>query len=429
MKTIFLASGKSSRCAPLGDKNLLEFCGEPLLLKLLKNAHQGGLENFIIVSNGENDDSIAQLLTQEKFLKNTLITPQKNLDEGMAGGIQAGLAHCQDDEDIIILGGNDFVEPEIYKTIIETGQKGDGAILAQKVDQYFPGGYLALETPSTLSPKRGDASLPIKSIVEKPGEGQEPSDLVNIIGHYFHKSYDLKKALSEAQSSRDDVYEVALDHLFKTKNFQAVPYTGTWQAIKFPWHVLEMKNVFLARQIADLKNSGKISEYQEIKEKVWVHQEADIQPTAIFAGENILVEKNAKIFHNAVINSDVYLGENSVVGNNALVRDAIIGKNSCVGYNTEVARSILMSNVTSHIAYIGDSIVESGVNFGAYSCTANLRLDKKTIQVPIKNHKIDSGFAKLGAIIGQNAQIGIHACLMPGVKIPAEDFVKPGEVR
>lgn len=419
MKTILLASGKSSRCAPLGDKNFMEFCGEPLLLKLLKNAHKGGLGNFIIVSNGENDEKISQLLSEEGFLKNTIIAPQKNLEEGMAGGIQAGLEYCSDEEDIIILGGNDFVEAEIYREILKSGQKSDGAILAQKVEKYFPGGYLELE----------ENSHKITSIIEKPDKGQEPSNLVNIIGHYFRKSEDLKTALTQAKSSKDDVYEVALDHLFKTKNFQAVPYSGIWQAIKFPWHVLEMKNVFLKRQIQDLKSSKKFTEYKEIQKNVFVHKDAQIQPTAIFAGENIIVEKNAKVFHNAVINGDVYLAENSIVGNNALVRESMIGHGSCVGYNTEVARSILMSGVTSHIAYIGDSVVESGVNFGAYACTANLRLDKKSVCVPIKDQKIDSGFEKLGAFVGQNAQIGIHACLMPGVKIPAGDFVKPSEVR
>lgn len=418
MKTILLASGKSSRCAPLGDKNFLEFCGAPLLLQLLRNAYEGGLKNFVIVSNGENDEKISELFSREKFLANAIIAPQEDLAEGMAGGVRAGLAHCDDEEDVIILGGNDFVEADIYRVILDAGKKGDGAILAQKVEKYFPGGYLEL----------GD-SQKIKSIMEKPGEGNEPSDLVNIIGHYFRRSGDLKKALTQAESSKDDVYEVALDALFKTKDFYAVPYVGPWQAIKFPWHVLEMKDVFLRRQIAKLKNSHYFLDFEEVQKNVFVHKEAEVSKTAIFGGENIVVEKGAKIFHNAVINGNVYLAENTVVGNNALVRESMIGRGSCVGYNTEVARSILMSGVTSHIAYIGDSVVEDGVNFGAYSCTANLRLDKRSVRVPIKGEKVDSGFDKLGAFVGRDAQIGIHACLMPGVKISAGDFVKPGEVR
>ena len=54
IQTIFLAAGRSSRMHPISDKNFLEFLGEPLLLKLLKNAHIGGLKHFVIVGNKEN---------------------------------------------------------------------------------------------------------------------------------------------------------------------------------------------------------------------------------------------------------------------------------------------------------------------------------------------------------------------------------------
>ncbi len=398
MKTIFLASGKSSRCAPLSDKNFLEFCGEPLILKLLKNAKNGGLKNFIIVSNGENLDQIREVCNGTSFLKNAEIVIQKDLSEGMAGGISAGLEKTDDEESVFIMGGNDYVEYEIYQEILKTGKNCDGVLLAKHMKEYFPGGYLEI-----------DENKKIKSIIEKPGEGHEPSNLVNIVGHFFNKSKDLKKALTEAESSQDDVYETALDILFKTKTFKAVEYDGIWQAIKYPWHVLKMMDIFLNKQISKTDSSAEIADSAKIK------------------GENIVIDTGAKIFDNAVIQGPCYIGKNAIVGNNALVRNSNIGKNATAGYNTEIARSFVSHDVSTHIAYVGDSVIDSDVNFGAYSCTANLRLDKQSVKVKIKGNLVDSHFEKLGAIVGKGCQIGIHAMLMPGAKI--EENIGPGEIK
>jgi len=286
----------------------------------------------------------------------------------------------------------------IYYATIKTSQTCDGALLGQQVENYFPGGYLKVE---------GDT---IKSIIEKPGEGNEPSNLVNIVVHGFNNAGNLKSVLKDAESNADDVYEVALDTLFKTKNFKAVKYDGVWQAIKYPWHVLEMMEVLLKRT------------------KSSTSPKAEIADSATIKGDNVIIAAGARIFENAVISGPAYIGVNAIVGNNALVRNSIIGENSSVGYNTEIARSWLGDNVSTHIAYIGDSIIDNEVNFGAYSCTANLRLDKMSVRVKIKDDLVDSKHQKLGAIVGKGTQIGIGAKLMPGCKTPVQTLVRPGEI-
>jgi bifunctional UDP-N-acetylglucosamine pyrophosphorylase/glucosamine-1-phosphate N-acetyltransferase len=235
--------------------------------------------------------------------------------------------------------------------------------------------------------------------------------MVNIVAHFFKRSGDLISALESVKTKRDDVYEVALQHLFETKKFVAVPYSGVWQAIKYPWHVLELMEIALASQ------------------KTKISKKAVIAKSAKLNGTGIVVEDGARIFDNACLQGPCYIGKNAVVGNNALVRQSLLGENSVVGFNTEIARSFLSRNVTTHIAYVGDSVIGEGVNFGAFSCTANLRLDKKTVRVKVKDGLVDSHHEKLGAIVGRGAQIGIHAMLMPGVKIERASFVEPGSTK
>lgn len=399
MKTIFLAAGKSTRLDPLTDKNLLPFCGKPLVIQLLENAQKGGLGDFIIVVNEENKKSIENLL--KKYHLKAQITIQKNLKEGMAGGVLSGLDFVSDDESVFILGGNDYIDPKVYQTMIQDSSPCEGLIVAQKVKEYFPGGYLEIEENGK-----------IKRIIEKPTPGKEPSDLVNMVAHFFKKAQPLKKALKEVSSSFDDRYERALQKLFDVSDFRIVPYEGFWKAIKYPWHILDMAQLFMSL----------------FPDKNHIAKDVYIADTARIRGEKIYIEKGVRIFDNAVIQGPCYIGENTIIGNNALVRDSHIGPECVIGYNSEIVRSYFHSQIQTHIAYVGDSIVDKGVNFGAFSCTANLRLDQKNIKVSIKDQRIDSQRNKLGCIVGQNVQIGTHAMLMPGSKIGKEDFIGPGMV-
>lgn len=399
MKTIFLAAGKSSRMAPISDKNFLEFCGEPLLVKLLKNAIKGGLNNFIIVASDDNKVRIENTLQEFKIPADIVI--QNNQEDGMAGGVLAGLAKCETEE-VVILGGNDLINPEAYEYLVSDGRKVNGSLLAKKVDKYFPGGYLQVDGKK------------ITSIIEKPGEGNEPSDLVNIVAHYFQNSDDLRSQLEKRDlKAAGDVYEQALQELFENSEFHVSEYSDYWHAIKFPHHVLEMQEFFLSQLSKDNQ----------------IHKSVIIADTARIRGEQVVIEEGVRIFDNAVICGPCYIGKNSIIGNNALVRESIIGEGGEIGFCSEVARSFLAQNISAHHAYIGDSIIDSGVNFGAFSCTANLRLDKKNIKYNVKDQRIQSGRNKLGTICGSGAQIGIHAMLMPGCKIDADSFVGSGDVQ
>ncbi len=416
MKTVFLAAGQSSRMEPLKHKNFFEFSGFPLLIRVAFNAYSAGLRNFVFVINSENFVKMQALVQKYEFTKGSEVVIQEDFDKGQAGAVEATKNILEAEDPVLMLNGNDFVDKEVFKEILELQKEKevDGALVCKKMQNYFPGGYI-----------EKDENNKIISIVEKPKEGEEPSDLVNIVIHYFKKSSDLFEALEKSEmSENDDDYEVALDFLFKNKNFKAIGYEGDWGALKFPWHALTMMESLWGTQ----KEMLDLSEFNEVQKGVLVHKEAFVEDSVKFKGENIVVDKGAKIFDYAVISSPVYLGKNSIVGNQALVRNSIIGEKSVVGYSTEVARSFLGKNVSSHMAYIGDSIVGDNVNFGAYSCTANLRLDKKTIRVKVKEDRIDSGFDKLGAIIGKGAQIGIGAKLMPGCKVPAKELVRPGEI-
>ncbi len=132
---------------------------------------------------------------------------------------------------------------------------------------------------------------------------------------------------------------------------------------------------------------------------------------------DVWIEDGVRILPFTVIKGPAFLDKNCVIGPHAYIRPfSIIGEGVRIGHCSEIKSSIIGRNsAAAHYAYIGDSIIGSGVNLGAGVKLANLRFDKKTVSVKMPDgKKINSGRRKLGAIICDKAQLGVNAVTMPG---------------
>lgn len=377
MKVLLLAAGRSRRAKPIEDKNFLHFVGKTLIEHQLDALKAAGFEDILIVGGAHNLDRLSQF---GKTIE------QEDLDAGMAGAILAAEKHVQD-EALVIVSSNDVVDSSAYQALKSAMEgEADAYLLAVQQEDYFPGGYLELDG------KR------ITNIVEKPGAGNEPSNLVNIVLHAHMQPQALFESLKNHSSDKDDHYEVAMAELMKTQNFEAVAYDGFWQPVKFPWHVLKLMRHFLPEEQS-------------------ISPDAQVAETATINGP-VHIEAGARIFDNAVIQGPAYIGRDAIVANNALVRESSIAARSVVGYSTEVARSYVGEDSWFHSNYIGDSVIGDDCSFGAGAVCANLRLDEAEIA--------DSGLTKLGAILGDHIRIGVNTNLMPGVKIGSGSFIGSG---
>ena len=384
MNTFLLLAGRSTRFWPLTEKTLFPLCGKTLLEHQVNRLKEGGCENIILVGSAHNLDEARQKLPDLPTVQ------QENLELGMRGAVLSILKEYGNDP-LMIVGGNDVIEPRAYTELLNS--TGDGALLAYKVDRYFPGGYLSTD---------GDR---ITGIVEKPGEGNEPSDLVNVVAHVHRDPAALSAALSDIDESTDDGYEQALTKLFADKHYTAVQYDGVWQAVKYPWHLVDLCEVLL----------------DEIPQQK-IDSTAEIHPSADIIG-NVVIAAGAKVLHNAVIRGPAYIGKNTIVANNALVRGSSVGDNCVVGFSTEVKGSVLHSHVWTHMNYIGDSVIGSNVSFGGGAITGNFRLDEEEVVSSCKEVKIATGRTKFGCVIGNDCRIGVHVSTNPGVKIGAGCFI------
>ena len=400
-QTLILAGGSSSRMWPLREKLLIPFAGRTLLRRQLERLCGFGLRRAVLVASAQNAAALrAELADLHDMELRYAIQPEAR---GMGDAILCA--------EPLLAGGplfvhqvHDLVADALYADLLaaHAAHPERAHLAAAEMAEYFPGGYLQL------------ANERITGIVEKPPPDTRPSNLVNIVAHIHPDAARLCAAIRQQyadDSAGDDHYERAMAALMPTQHFAALRYEGPWRALKYPWHMLELMDAYLA----DLGGEG---------DGPRVDARAYIAPTAQLSGP-VVIEAGARVFGGASVVGPAYIGARSVVGNNSLVRGSMVGADCEVGFTSEVARSYVGDRCALHACRVLDSVFAEGVNFSAGCTTANLRMDRGEVYSRVKGARIGSGRQKLGAIVGAGAFIGVDAMTMPGVKIGAGAQVGP----
>ena len=187
--------------------------------------------------------------------------------------------------------------------------------------------------------------------------------------------------------------------LFDLNNTLAKDYL---QEYEYPWEALKgIRNLIIELQ----KSLG--DEYVETSPQVFVHKEATIFPTA-YLGAPCIIGKGTEVRHGAFIRGSALVGENCVVGN-----------------SVELKNVILFDNVqVPHYNYVGDSILGYKSHMGAGSITSNVKSDKKNIIIH-GEVEMETGIKKIGAMLGDNVEVGCNSVLNPGTIIGPNSNVYP----
>lgn len=144
-------------------------------------------------------------------------------------------------------------------------------------------------------------------------------------------------------------------------------------------------------------------------------------------GDGVFAAKSAKIAPTASITGPCFIGENTEVRHCAFIRgSAFIGDNCVVGNSSEIKNVIIFNNVqVPHYNYVGDSILGYHAHLGAGAITSNIKSDRKNINIKVGDTVIETGLRKIGAFLGDYAEIGCGAVLNPGTIVGKRTLVYP----
>lgn len=171
---------------------------------------------------------------------------------------------------------------------------------------------------------------------------------------------------------------------------------------EYPWQMLlKISDLVMQLQKTKIEGYSFISEGVLVGEGVTIHESVTIMPPAI-------IGSGTEIRIGAFLRGNVITGEGCVIGN-----------------STELKNCILLDKVqVPHYNYVGDSVLGNKAHMGAGSICSNLKSDGKTVVIHGET-EYPTGLRKIGAILGDGADIGCGCVLNPGTVVGKRTSVYP----
>lgn len=183
---------------------------------------------------------------------------------------------------------------------------------------------------------------------------------------------------------------IRTDALFDLSHTEARPL---FLAARYPWEIIPAIREFVLSLIALLPEE----EYREVAPDVRVHRSCTVADGAVILGPTV-IGPHCELRHGAYLRGGVLLGQGC-----------------CVGNSTEVKNSIFFDCAQApHYNYVGDSVLGFCAHLGAGAIASNLRADRAAVTVRADEREYPTGLKKLGALIGDHAEIGCQSVLCPG---------------
>jgi UDP-N-acetylglucosamine diphosphorylase/glucosamine-1-phosphate N-acetyltransferase len=390
MQAVLLAAGEGTRMRPLTastPKPMLAVADSPLVAHTADALVDAGVDELVVVVGYEAETVRAYFGSQYRGVPVAYAVQDEQL--GTAHAVDCAREHLHGP--FAVLNGDDLYDRASLATLLEVGRDGP-AVCTYRVDH--PGNYGVVRTEDGA----------VTDVVEKPADPE--TNLVNVGAYVFPAEAREWLDVPKSERGEHEITDV-LTRVIEERRVEPVT-VDRWLGCGRPWELLAA-------------NEWKLGELDR-------HIEGDVHESADLRGD-VVVEAGATVDAGVVVEGPALLRAGAQVGPNAYVRGAtLLGENTHVGNGVEIKNSVLMADsAVPHLSYVGDSVVGTGVNFGAGTKVANLRHDGADVRFTVNGERVSTGRRKFGVVAGPGAKTGINTSLDPGVCLSAGATTEPGE--
>lgn len=179
-------------------------------------------------------------------------------------------------------------------------------------------------------------------------------------------------------------------------------FSPLFDGIEYPWELLPRIKDFILRLLSEGAEG-----YSLLFDGILVGRDVKIAPTAV-------IEGTAVVGHGTVLRPGAYLRGG-----------VLIGEGCVIGNSTELKNCIIMNRAqVPHYNYVGDSVLGRGAHMGAGAVCSNLKSDGKNVVIHGKRD-YETGLRKVGAFLGDGADIGCGCVLSPGTVVGCGSSIYP----
>ncbi|MBR3893647.1 MAG: UDP-N-acetylglucosamine pyrophosphorylase [Clostridia bacterium] len=178
--------------------------------------------------------------------------------------------------------------------------------------------------------------------------------------------------------------------------------TELFARAEYPWEILPKIKAHIKMLI-----DGGLDGFEEVSEGIWVGRDTRIHPSATIIPPAI-IGHGTEIRVGAFLRGYVITGENCVIGN-----------------SSELKNCVLLNRVqVPHYNYVGDSVLGNYAHMGAGAICSNLKSDGRAVVIH-GEEDYETGLRKIGAILGDHADVGCGCVLNPGTVVGKNTSVYP----
>ncbi|MCG3227293.1 MAG: NTP transferase domain-containing protein [Candidatus Heimdallarchaeota archaeon] len=399
MKAVILAGGKGTDLFPLTQtrpKPMITLLGKPILQYLIKELKEIGLTDILIVT-GYKGEQISDYFKKGSDFGVCIHYSDQGENEGIEAALLAAEDFVKNESEFLLLFGD------------VVSEKG----LMQRALNAFENTQADMTMTLTLQGDTGDfgiVDIDSMGMVKKAGiKKAEPKTQSNYVdaGCFVIRTDILEEIKNKATLS-----QAINNRIEKGDKVAAAIWEKAWIDIGKPWNIIEANKLLLS----------KLTE-SRIAKDVYI-------PTNVEIKNAVIIGENTEISSGTVLNGPLYIGPNSYVGNNVLIRNhCSIGKGSIVGFGSEIKNSVLFDESKVYrLCYVGDSVIGQNSVLSSGVITVNTETPRKEVTMNINGEKVNTGLMKLGAIVGDNCEIGVNTLILPGRKIASGSSIPPGSI-
>src|SRR5690554_3454159 len=422
---IILAAGEGTRMKSRHPKVLHKISGKALLSYVLDQAQKAEIgKNVVIVGHGK--EAVMESITGENIIYEEQPVHQ-GAPYGTGYAVMQGMKHVGDEDKVVILcGDTPLITACTLTELMEyhDSHKNKATVLTTILED--PTGYGRIV-------RKEEGSL--QAIVEHKDATDEQREIGEInSGIYCFSGRELKLGLdgidndnSQNEYYLTDVISVLVKGGFKV-GAHMIKDSSQIHGINSRVQLAQADDIIRERiNIGHMENGVTLINPRDtyIESSVVIGRDTIIYPGVVLEGETVIGEdcviRGATRIVDSIIGDKVSIEstliEKSRVGNGCKIGpyahlrpDSDLGQNVKIGNFVEIKKATMGDDSkASHLSYVGDAQVGSGVNIGCGVVFVNY-----------------DGERKFKSTIGDNAFIGSNSNLIAPVKVDDWGYVAAG---
>lgn len=349
---VVLAAGKGKRAKTTMPKVLLDIAGCSVIFHILYNLKSLKQVDNIVVVLGHKNELVRETISKE--FPDIKFVIQKKLN-GTAKAVEAAYQHIKSsDYTLVLCGDAPLIRKETLRKVVNSSvrKKVSCGVLTAKVYQKTDLGRMIRDDKCQL--------VRIAEKVEKLGAVD--CEEVNS-GVYCFNSSELLKNLPKIKPNKKKKEYFLTDMINLLYNDKKPALGVVFDDIAEIAGINTQKDLSFARKVI---NSRLIENLMEKGVNI-------IDPDNTYVAYDTKIGKNSTVYPFTFIEKNVIIGSNCELGPFIRVRKgSCIKSSSKLGNFIEINRSTLAEGVKmKHFGYLGDTLVQTGVNIGAGCVVAN----------------------------------------------------------